>query len=159
MTKTILVSGDSSLSTTASALPEGMTRSFQPVAETRGARVVVLEPVTVDAPLPADFVDIDHLVEQEEQDEAVRQAIAGARRQIAEDYYQDGERPLSWYRLQKGWSQKELATRLGTSQSYIARLEAGSIDPQVSTLHRLAEVLDVPPESLLHVLSKGVRRS
>lgn len=140
-------------------MPEGIRRSLVPVTETRGAQVVVLEPVSVKVPLPEGFIDVDALVEREERDEDVRQAIAEARQKIADHYYGGEEKPLSWYRLTRGWSQKELASRLGTSQSYIARLEAGSIDPQVSTLRRLADVLEVEPALLLSILTRGVART
>jgi ribosome-binding protein aMBF1 (putative translation factor) len=128
------------------------------VPETRGTSVVVLAPITVDAPLPDGFIDIDALVEQEEKDPATKQAIAVGRVAIAENHY-SAQRPLAYYRLQNGWSQKELAMRMGTSQSYIARLEAGDIDPQVSTLKRLAAVFDVKPALLLDALATGVNRS
>lgn len=126
--------------------------------ETRGTPVVVLAPVVVDAPLPAGFVDIDALVEQEEADPAVRESIAAGRRSVSENYYAGEPPTLSYYRLRNGWSQKELASRLGTSQSYIARLEAGGIDLQVSTLNRLAATLDVPAAVLLDVVTSGAKR-
>jgi predicted transcriptional regulator len=53
---------------------------------------------------------------------------------------------------------EELSTRLGTSQSYIARLEAGDIDPQVSTLKRLAAVFEVQPSVLLDAILAGAQR-
>lgn len=124
---------------------------------TRGTPVVVLAPITVDAPLPAGFVDIDALVEQAEQDPVTKQAIAAGRVAIAENHY-SSHRPLSYYRLRNGWSQKELAARMGTSQSYIARLEAGDIDPQVSTLQRLAAVFDVQASVLLDAITAGATR-
>jgi ribosome-binding protein aMBF1 (putative translation factor) len=139
-------------------LPESVRRTLAPVPETRGTPVVVLAPIVIDAPLPAGFVDIDSLVEQEEVDPSVRQAIAAGRQSVAERYYADGPRSLSYYRLRNGWSQKELAGRLGTSQSYIARLEAGDIDLQVSTLNRLAATLDVPPSDLLDAVTAGAKR-
>jgi ribosome-binding protein aMBF1 (putative translation factor) len=114
--------------------------------------VVFLEPATVAAPLPADFTDIDTLVDIEEADPATREQIARGRQSVAENYYSAAPRTLSFYRLRAGWSQKELAARLGTSQSYVARLEGGRIDPQVSTVKRLASVLGVPASELLDVL-------
>jgi predicted transcriptional regulator len=48
---------------------------------------------------------------------------------------------------------------MGTSQSYIARLEAGDIDPQVSTLNRLATVYDVAPAALLEAITAGAKQS
>ena len=41
-----------------------------------------------------------------------------------------------------GISQRELADRMGTTQSVIARLEAGGSKPSLSTLERVAEAVD-----------------
>lgn len=147
----------SSTSTTASAWPEAVRGSLAPVPETRGTPVVVLAPVVISAPLPEGFVDIDDLVAEQEKDPVARQAIAEGRQAVADEYYAGETRPLAWYRLKKGWSQKDLAARLSTSQSYIARLEAGAIDPQVSTLQRLAVVFEVPAAALLESITQGAR--
>ncbi|MEP7311496.1 MAG: helix-turn-helix transcriptional regulator [Pseudomonadota bacterium] len=120
--------------------------------------MVVLAPVTVEAALPNGFVDIEALVEQQETDPVAREAIAKGRQSVAQSYYASENPRLSYYRLRNGWSQKELAGRLGTSQSYIARLEAGDIDPQVSTLKRLATVFNVQPALLLDAITAGVKR-
>ena len=40
-----------------------------------------------------------------------------------------------------GLSQRELAERMGTTQSVIARLEAGGSKPSISTLERVARAL------------------
>lgn len=56
-------------------------------------------------------------------------------------------------RLAAGLSQKELAARLGTSQAAIARLEAGTYQPRIETLLKLASALQVTFE----VDSGGVR--
>lgn len=117
----------------------------------------MLAPVTVPAPLPEGFVDIDALVESEESEPSTRESIAAGRRAVADNYYADRPRSLASLRMSNGWSQKELAQRLGTSQSYVARLEAGSIDPQVSTLRRLAAVLNVEPGLLLEVIMTGAK--
>jgi predicted transcriptional regulator len=39
-------------------------------------------------------------------------------------------------------SQTEVAARMGTSQSVVARLESGEIDARLSTLHRYAAAVD-----------------
>ena len=44
-------------------------------------------------------------------------------------------------RQRLGLSQTEVAARMGTSQSAVARLERGDADVRLSTLHRYAEAL------------------
>jgi predicted nucleotidyltransferase/DNA-binding XRE family transcriptional regulator len=46
-------------------------------------------------------------------------------------------------RLAAGLTQGELAARIGTTQSAIARLESGAVTPTVETLGRLAEALEL----------------
>jgi ribosome-binding protein aMBF1 (putative translation factor) len=46
-------------------------------------------------------------------------------------------------RLLVGLSQAKLALEAGTQQSYVARLEAGKLDPGTDMIARLAEVLGV----------------
>jgi ribosome-binding protein aMBF1 (putative translation factor) len=45
-------------------------------------------------------------------------------------------------RLHRGLSQKQLAELCGTTQSAIARLEAGGRPPRIDTLLRIAHALD-----------------
>ncbi|MDI9620220.1 MAG: CBS domain-containing protein [Candidatus Nezhaarchaeota archaeon] len=44
-------------------------------------------------------------------------------------------------RLMAGLTQKELAERAGVSQSLIARIEAGTVDPRASTLRKILKAL------------------
>lgn len=44
-------------------------------------------------------------------------------------------------RIKKGMTQKELANRIGTKQSAIARLEGGSINPSLDFLEKMARVM------------------
>jgi len=46
-------------------------------------------------------------------------------------------------RMRKGWSQAELAAKLGVTREYVARLESGRHDPPLSTVERLAKILRV----------------
>ena len=50
---------------------------------------------------------------------------------------------LSELRRSRGLSQTEVAARMGTSQSALARLESGQADVRVSTLARYAAALEV----------------
>ena len=46
-------------------------------------------------------------------------------------------------REKRGLSQRELAERLGTTQSAVARLEGGNISPSLPTLDKVADALGV----------------
>ena len=48
-------------------------------------------------------------------------------------------------RIELGWSQVELAGRMGTSQGALSSLESGGHDPRQSTLHRWAGALGLLP--------------
>ena len=48
---------------------------------------------------------------------------------------------LAAHRRETGLSQTEVAARMGTSQSTVARLEAGDVDPRLSTLERYAQAV------------------
>jgi ribosome-binding protein aMBF1 (putative translation factor) len=49
-------------------------------------------------------------------------------------------------RIQRGLTQSELARRVGTKQSSIARLESGQSKPSISFLERLVTALDASLE-------------
>lgn len=44
-------------------------------------------------------------------------------------------------RLKKGYTQKELADKIGTKQSAIARLESGNVNPSLGLLEKVASVM------------------
>jgi len=44
-------------------------------------------------------------------------------------------------RIKKGITQKELAQKIGTKQSAIARFEAGNINPSLGFLEKMAKVM------------------
>lgn len=46
-------------------------------------------------------------------------------------------------RKQKGYTQEELSRECGYSTSYVGKIERGEKHPSLTTLFRLAEVLDV----------------
>lgn len=45
-------------------------------------------------------------------------------------------------RLERGFTQKELAKRVGTKQSAIARLESGTYNPSLDFLRKVTNALD-----------------
>lgn len=52
-------------------------------------------------------------------------------------------------RKRLGLTQEEVAERSGVQAGEVSRIERGKRDPQVSTLEKLAEALEVPPGQLL----------
>ncbi|MFA5448103.1 MAG: helix-turn-helix transcriptional regulator [Sphaerochaeta sp.] len=61
---------------------------------------------------------------------------------------------VRWRRMALGLTQAEVASRIRrcrhpTTQSYIARIENGQIDPRVSTVFSLARALKMRPWQLL----------
>jgi len=77
-------------------------------------------------------------------------ALENARRRLAPILH--AERSLAALRMRQGLSQAELATRIGTSQSRLSRIETGLDDPRFSTVVRLAKALGVD----LNTLSEGL---
>lgn len=100
----------------------------------------------------SDSIDIDDLVAELEQSTENAKAIAHGRQWVANSFYADRTSVAS-LRLQKGWSQAELARRANTSQPYIARLELGQVDPQISTVKKLARALGAPLTTVVEAIS------
>lgn len=61
----------------------------------------------------------------------------------------EGKCSLASLRLARGMTQADLAARLGTSQPYVARLEAGEHSPRASRLKQLGEILGVSTNTVL----------
>ena len=45
-------------------------------------------------------------------------------------------------RKDKGFSQKELAKKVGVTQQYVARIESGKLNPGLDLMEKLADALD-----------------
>ncbi|MGQ9514627.1 MAG: CBS domain-containing protein [Thermoproteota archaeon] len=52
-------------------------------------------------------------------------------------------------RTRRGLTQSELARLAGVSQGWVARVEAGSVDPRVSTLEKILRVLNSVPVTIV----------
>lgn len=79
----------------------------------------------------------EHITDMEANDPAFRAAREELRPQ------HEFRRALIGSRLAAGLTQHQLAEKMGTTQSAIARLESGSQSPILDTLCRLATVLGV----------------
>lgn len=103
-------------------------------------------------------VPIASLVAEREKDPRKAAAYARARQKLAARLADD-EISLAKLRLAKGMSQAQLADAMGKKQPYVARLETGSNDLQVSTVEALARALSVSPaEVFAAVLASRVKK-
>jgi DNA-binding XRE family transcriptional regulator len=89
---------------------------------------------------------IASFVAELEQDPDMAARLARARQRLASTL--DRTATVRNLRLRAGLSQSRLAEIAGTTQPYIVRLEAGSVDPGTDMLARLASALSVPPIEL-----------
>ena len=58
-----------------------------------------------------------------------------------------GDAVLAW-RKRRAWTQRQLAEKAGMQHGNICRIERGNCEPRPTTIHRLAEALDVTVEEL-----------
>lgn len=56
---------------------------------------------------------------------------------------------LKRIRIAKGYSQKEFAEKLGVGKSTYCMYESGNREPNVQTIKRISELLNVPTDELL----------
>lgn len=79
----------------------------------------------------------DYVAEREARDPEFRAAREALRPQY------EFRRAMIAARIEAGITQAELAGRVGTTQSAIARLEGGNVTPSVDMLCRLADALGI----------------
>ncbi|HCG9610827.1 TPA: helix-turn-helix transcriptional regulator [Vibrio parahaemolyticus] len=93
---------------------------------------------------------IDGLVES---DPSLKGDLVDARKEIVELLYQDQKDTLKVLRLQKGWSQADLAKMINTSQPQIAKIESGKVDVQMSTVIKLSKAFEMKVGDMSEILA------
>ena len=93
-------------------------------------------------PLP-NTVSLESLIEEFEADHEMVDRMAEARRQMAATVYAGESETLNALRLAAGLSQAQLASKVATSQSHIARIEHGQNDPSTDLIARIAQALGI----------------
>jgi DNA-binding XRE family transcriptional regulator len=143
-----------------------MTGALQPISRTpESSPAVVVHPafaVPIGSPLKTGKRLAD-VIDKFERKPAMRAQLQAARKQMVA-----GVREPTTFRMLRlgaGLSQRALADKAGdgTTQSYIARIEAGSLDPSTDLIQRLAAALSVAPavvfEAILKQRAGGVTRA
>jgi transcriptional regulator with XRE-family HTH domain len=74
---------------------------------------------------------------------------------------EDMRRTLKEVRERRGWTQRDLARRLGLTQTHISGIESGKIVPRYDTLLELVRILDrdllMVPRALVPVVQSLIR--
>ena len=74
---------------------------------------------------------------------------------------EDMRRTLKEVREKRGWTQRDLASRLGLTQAHISGIESGKIVPRYDTLLELVRILDrdllMVPRALVPVVQSLIR--
>jgi len=74
---------------------------------------------------------------------------------------EDLRRTLKEAREKRGWTQRDLASRIGLTQTHISGIESGKIVPRYDTLLELVRILDrdllMVPRSLVPVVQSLIR--
>ena len=99
--------------------------------------------------LPAHVVALSDYTREIEADAHRRNSLRDARQEVNALLYAGQPPTLRNLRLRVGISQTQLAERIGTSQSQVARLEAGRQEPMLDTLDRIADALGIDPGEVI----------
>jgi len=74
---------------------------------------------------------------------------------------EDMRRALKEVREKRGWTQRDLASRIGLTQTHISGIESGKIVPRYDTLLELVRILDrdllMVPRALVPVVQSLIR--
>jgi len=95
---------------------------------------------------------VNSLVAEKERDPTWAAALAQARKRLGSHLAEHMPRGLRGLRLERGLSQTALAEAVGTSQSRIARIEAGREQISLRFASRLADALMVDMNALQNAL-------
>lgn len=137
--------------TRSDSLTPNSTIELKTTATGRSAEILVFTPSIIEDKPKAGFVSMTDFLSEIESDPVASDLNEG-RKWVAETFYKES-RSLAALRLSKGWSQKQLAEMLNTKQPYIARIENGVEDIQLSTLKKLAKVFDVDIHEIIEAFA------
>ena len=95
---------------------------------------------------------------REKRDPLFQERMAAARGRVARSMFASKPDSIAAARLRAGFSQAKLAEAMGTSQSHIAKIEAGKVQIQFATATQLADVLNITLDSLRGLIEQSPTR-
>lgn len=142
--------------TTTSNYPEFKRFALNQYSTSTGGNVISIEAGFVHAPTPENFREIDQVIESFEKDPKRASALKAARMRLSKEVSQLPT--LASLRLSAGFSQLELAKRLGNSQPSYSKIEAGKTDVMLTTFELLREILGVSRDDLAEAIQNSRNR-
>jgi DNA-binding XRE family transcriptional regulator len=110
-------------------------------------------------PLPIpNTVSLESLIAGFESDPEVAKAMQESRRELAGMLYSNDPETLTVLRLSAGMSQARLSSLIGTSQSHIARIEAGRVDPSTEMVAKIAFALSISVERVFAAIRRQLAK-
>ncbi|WP_446904493.1 helix-turn-helix domain-containing protein [Burkholderia sp. YIM B11467] len=103
------------------------------------------------AELCAQSSSVDDFIAELEQDFG-EDFLADGRKWVADSFYTDEPRSIAKLRLSKGWSQGQLAQKVGTTQAQISKIERGVQNVGIDTIEQLAIALEVEPTEVFRLI-------
>lgn len=111
--------------------------------------------LVVAAPPDVDGKAFDDLLKELEATPKGAAGLAEGRKWVARTF-SDGQPTLANLRLSRGWSQKALAAAIQSSQSYIARLELGAVDPGIRMIRKISKALQLPEVKVFEAIARRI---
>lgn len=103
---------------------------------------------------PAKHQSIADFMAELEADADFRDDIQQARTWVADEFYAGEGDTIRTLRLRRGWSQAQLAEKLATSQSHIAKIERGKENLHISTCRKLCLAFGIDMNTLDAMLQR-----
>lgn len=130
--------------------PPGATTPFTTPTSTKPKCVVIQYENFVErtTAIPPQYSSVSNLVREWEGNEKDRDILEDARRWVKDTFHAHDGITIRTLRLGRGWSQAQLAQKLGTSQSHVARIERGTENIVIDTCRRLCQALGVDMNTL-----------
>lgn len=108
----------------------------------------------------AQHMDIDDLISELcNEDPRLEAAMSVGSKWVSQKFYADQPPSFKKLRTSSGFTQAQLAKKIETSQSYIARLEKGELSPGYDVYKRLSDALGVPAMDIFAVLYDNYARN
>ncbi len=107
-------------------------------------------------PIPECAHGLDAFLDSFDSNSDIAEHLPNARREIARDRATEGAAAtVAQLRLERGMSQAQLATAIGTSQSMLSLIESRKQKPGEDTIRALARELEVSFDLLMEALANG----